>query len=147
MDNLAREKKAVSIDIAEGRRIEYIDINKERPGNWQYIDVDKFEAQIRAEETAKWVAIRKRERERKKLRKEALISTIMATLVVRLIGVAMIFLGTSLCLYFHCGEGLIAVWPMGILFVICPGHNNINNNIDEYIKKNNKEDKHNVWKD
>ena len=65
MDNLARETKAteIKLDDISGRRVEFVNLSKERPGNWQYVDVDKLEARIRAEETAKWVAIRKRERE------------------------------------------------------------------------------------
>lgn len=134
MDNLAK-----NIDISKGRRVEFINITKERPGNWQYVDVDKLEARIRAEETAKWVKIRKREREIKKLRREAFLSTLAATLVIRLVGVAIIAIGHSLGLYFHAEEMLLIAWPFGLLFVICPGHNNIEKNIQEYIKKNHKE--------
>lgn len=130
MDNLAR-----NIDISKARRIEYIDLNKERPGNWQYVDVDKLEARIRAEETAKWVAIRKRERETKKLHKEAFWSTILATLAIRIAGVVIIFAGTSAALYWHLGEAALVSWPLGALFIICPGHNNISKEIDEYIRR------------
>lgn len=130
MDNLAR-----NIDISKVRRIEYIDLNKERPGNWQYVDVDKLEARIRAEETAKWVAIRKHERETKKLRKEAFWSTILATLAIRIVGVVIIFAGTSAALYWHLGEAALVSWPLGALFIICPGHNNISKEIDEYIRR------------
>lgn len=136
MDNLAR-----NIDISKARRIEYIDLNKERPGNWQYVDVDKLESRIRAEETAKWVAIRKREREIKKLRKEAFWSTILATLAIRIVGVVIIFAGTSAALYWHLGEAALVSWPLGALFVICPGHNNIERNIQDYISQKNKEEK------
>lgn len=134
MDNLARKTK-------EPRRVEYIDLNKVRPGNWQYVDVDKLEARIRQEETEKWVKLRREERERKKLRKEAFWSTIMATLVIRLIGVAIIFVGTSAALYFHLGEAALCAWPIGILFIICPGHNNIEENIQKYIDHKKKEEK------
>lgn len=134
MDNLAK-----NIDISKGRRVEFIDITKERPGNWQYVDVDKLEARVRAEETAKWVAIRKREREMKKLRREAFWATFASTLIIRLVGVAVIAIGHSLGLYFHVGELVLVSWPFGLLFVICPGHNNIEKNIQEYIEKNHKE--------
>lgn len=140
MDNLARENKAISIDIKEGRRVEFIDVNKERPGNWQYVDVDKLEARIRAEETAKWVAIRKHSRETKKLRKEAFWSCLAATLVVRLIGLALIIGGTSVALYFHIGEVVFAAWPIGGLLLWCPGKNNMDENIKKYISMKNKED-------
>lgn len=136
MDNLAR-----NIDISKARRIEYIDLNKDRPGNWQYVDVDKLEARIRAEETAKWVAIRKREREIKKLRKEAFWSTILATLAIRIVGAVIIFAGTSAALYWHLGEAALVSWPLGALFIICPGHNNIEKNIQDYISQKNKEEK------
>lgn len=146
MDNLARAKE-IDIIKESGRRIEFIDLSKERPGNWQYVDVDKLEARIRAEETAKWVAIRKRERATKKLRREAFWSTFAATIVIRLIGLAIIIGGNSLGLYLHVGEISLVAWPIGILFVLCPGHNNIEANIQEYIKKNHKEDINNVRKD
>lgn len=136
MDNLAR-----NIDISKARRIEYIDLNKDRPGNWQYVDVDKLEARIRADETAKWVAIRKREREIKKLRKEAFWSTILATLAIRIVGAVIIFAGTSAALYWHLGEAALVSWPLGALFIICPGHNNIEKNIQDYISQKNKEEK------
>lgn len=139
MDNLARKKE-------EPRRVEFIDLNKARPGNWQYVDVDKLEARIRAEETAKWVAIRRRERETKKLRKEAFWSTIMATIVIRIVGLALIIGGTSLALYFHLGEVVFAAWPIGALFVWCPGHNSIDENIEKYIKNKHKEENRNDWK-
>lgn len=146
MDNLARAKE-IDITKESGRRVEFIDITKPRPGNWQYVDVDKLENRIRAEETAKWVAIRKRERDIKKLRREAFWSTFAATLMIRLIGLAIIIGGNSLGLYLHIGEISLVAWPMGILFVLCPGHNNIEANIQEYIKKNHKEDINNVRKD
>lgn len=146
MDNLARAKE-IDITKESGRRVEFINLSKERPGNWQYIDVDKFEQRIRAEETAKWVAIRKRERDIKKLRREAFWSTFAATLVIRLIGLAIIIGGNSLGLYLHVGEISLVSWPIGVLFVLCPGHNNIEENIQEYIKKNYKEDTNNVRKD
>lgn len=137
MDNLARETKAteIKLDNIPGRRVEFVNLSKERPGNWQYVDVDKLESRIRAEETAKWVAIRKREREAKKLRKEAFWSTIMATLAIRIVGVVIIFAGTSAALYWHFGEAALAAWPLGALFIICPGHNNISKEIDEYIRR------------
>lgn len=138
MDNLARAKE-IDITKESGRRVEFINITKPRPGNWQYVDVDKLEARVRAEETAKWIAIRKREREIKKLRREAFWSTLAATLVIRLVGVAIMAIGHSLGLYFHVEELLLVSWPFGLLFVICPGHNNIEKNIQEYIKKNHKE--------
>lgn len=146
MDNLARAKE-IDITKESGRRVEFIDISKPRPGNWQYVDVDKLENRIRAEETAKWIAIRKRERDIKKLRREAFWSTFAATLMIRLIGLAIIIGGNSLGLYLHIGEISLVAWPMGILFVLCPGHNNIEANIQEYIKKNYKEDINNVRKD
>ena len=137
MDNLAREAKAteIKLDNIPGRRVEFVNLSKERPGNWQYVDVDKLEARIRAEETAKWVAIRKRERETKKLRKEAFWSTILATLAIRIAGVVIIFVGTSVALYWHLGEAALVSWPVGALFVLCPGHNNISKEIDEYIRR------------
>lgn len=137
MDNLAREAKAteIKLDTIPGRRVEFVNLSKERPGNWQYVDVDKLEARIRAEETAKWVAIRRREREAKKLRKEAFWSTILATLAVRIVGVVIIFAGTSAALYWHLGEAALVSWPLGTLFIICPGHNNISKEIDEYIRR------------
>ena len=150
MDNLAREKtKAteIKLDDIPGRRVEFVNLSKERPGNWQYVDVDKLEARIRAEETAKWVAIRRREREIKKLRKEAFWSTILATLAIRIVGVVIIFAGTSAALYWHLGEAALVSWPLGALFVICPGHNNIEKNIQDYISQKHKEEKHYVRKD
>lgn len=137
MDNLARETKAteIKLDNIPGRRVEFVNLSKERPGNWQYVDVDKLEARIRAEETAKWVAIRKRERDTKKLRKEAFWSVIAATLIIRVIGLAIFVAGTSLALYFHMGEAVFVAWPLGALFIICPGHNNISKEIDEYIRR------------
>ena len=137
MDNLAREAKAteIKLDNIPGRRVEFVNLSKERPGNWQYVDVDKLESRIRAEETAKWVAIRKRERETKKLRKEAFWSTILATLAIRIAGVVIIFAGTSVALYWHLGEAALVSWPVGALFVLCPGHNNISKEIDEYIRR------------
>ena len=149
MDNLARETKAteIKLDDIPGRRVEFVNLSKERPGNWQYVDVDKLEARIRAEETAKWVAIRRREREIKKLRKEAFWSTILATLAIRIVGVVIIFAGTSAALYWHFGEAALVSWPLGALFVICPGHNNIEKNIQEYTSQKHKEEKHYVRKD
>lgn len=137
MDNLAREAKAteIKLDNIPGRRVEFVNLSKERPGNWQYVDVDKLESRIRAEETAKWVAIRKREREIKKLRKEAFWSTILATLAIRIVGVVIIFAGTSAALYWHLGEAALVSWPLGALFIICPGHNNISKEMDEYIRR------------
>lgn len=137
MDNLARDAKAteIKLDNIPGRRVEFVNLSKERPGNWQYVDVDKLESRIRAEETAKWVAIRKREREIKKLRKEAFWSTILATLAIRIVGVVIIFAGTSVALYWHLGEAALVSWPLGALFIICPGHNNISKEIDEYIRR------------
>lgn len=137
MDNLAREAKAteIKLDNIPGRRVEFVNLSKERPGNWQYVDVDKLESRIRAEETAKWVAIRKREREAKKLRKEAFWSTILATLAIRIVGVVIIFAGTSAALYWHLGEAALVSWPLGALFIICPGHNNISKEMDEYIRR------------
>lgn len=137
MDNLAREAKAteIKLDNIPGRRVEFVNLSKERPGNWQYVDVDKLEFRIRAEETAKWVAIRKREREIKKLRKEAFWSTILATLAIRIVGVVIIFAGTSAALYWHLGEAALVSWPLGALFIICPGHNNISKEMDEYIRR------------
>jgi hypothetical protein len=149
MDNLAREHKAKEIKLndIEGRRVEFINLSKERPGNWQYVDVDKLEARIRAEETAKWVEIRRRERAAKKLRKEAFWSTIMATLAIRILGLIVLVGGTSLALYFHVGEVVFAAWPIGTLFVLCPGHNSIDENIKKYIEHKHKEEKHYVRKD
>lgn len=140
MDNLARETKEtkateIKLNDIPGRRVEFVNLSKERPGNWQYVDVDKLESRIRAEETAKWVTIRKREREIKKLRKEAFWSTILATLAIRIVGVVIIFAGTSAALYWHLGEAALVSWPLGALFIICPGHNSISKEMDEYIRR------------
>jgi hypothetical protein len=125
MDNLARKN--------ESRIVKYIDLNKERPGNWQYVDLDKFERDIREDETRKWVELRRRERARQKLRKEAFWSVVLATLAVRLIGLGMVLGSIAASLYFHDGSAALVGIPFGALFMICPGHNSISDEMDNYI--------------
>lgn len=122
----------------EPRTVRFIDISKERPGNWQYIDVDKFEAHIREDETRKWVEKRRRERNRTKLRKEAFWSVVLGTLALRTIGLAVLLGATAASLYFHDGIFLFGLGPFAALAVICPGHNNIHEEMDIYIKNKNK---------
>lgn len=127
MDNLARKD--------EPRRVKFIDITKARPGNWQYVDLDKFECEIRTDETRKWVEKRRRERARQKLRKEAFWSVILSTLAVRTIGTLMLTASIALSLYLHEWTPMFAIGPFGALFVLCPGHNNIRKEMDEYIER------------
>lgn len=128
--NLAEKK--------EPKTVRFIDISKERPGNWQYVDLDKFEAQIREDETRKWVEKRRRERNRTKLRKEAFWSVVISTLAVRLVGLTVLLGATAASLYFHDGIFLFGLGPFAALAVICPGHNNIREEMDIYIKNKNK---------
>ena len=137
MDNLARKKK-------EPQYVQFIDITKHRPGNWQYIDVDKFEREIREDETRKWVELRRRERARKKLRKEAFWSMVLATLAVRVGGAILGAASIGVSLYFHDATLALAIAPIALLLIICPGHNNINNEIDNYILRKKKEEEKNV---
>lgn len=134
ISNLARKEQPT--------RVKFIDITKERPGNWQYVDVDKFEAQIREDETRKWVEKRRRERARQKLRKEAFWSVILGTLAVRLVGLAVFIGAVSASLYFHEGAIAFGLCPLAGLFILCPGHNNIHEEMDIYINKKKEEAKH-----
>lgn len=126
-DNLARKN--------EPRRVKFIDITKARPGNWQYVDLDKFECEIRTDETRKWVEKRRRERAREKLRKEAFWAVILSTLAIRMIGALILTASIALSLYLHEGSPAFAMGPFALLFIICPGHNNIRKEMNEYIEK------------
>jgi hypothetical protein len=117
------------------RRVKFIDITKERPGNWQYVDLDKFETEIRVDETRKWIEKRRRERAREKLRKEAFWAVILGTLAIRVIGALMLSGAMALSLYLHDGTPMFALSPFAALMIICPGHNNIRREMDEYILK------------
>lgn len=114
MDNLARK---------EGKRVEFIDINKARPGNWQYIDVDKFEAKIREDETRKWVNARRRERVRLKALKKARRDVLMANLVSKIIGVLMVFFGYSASMWTHEGGPILVTGFFGVLIALAPDIN------------------------
>ena len=122
------------------RYVRYIDLNKERPGNWQYIDVDRLECDIREDEVKKWVGIRQRERARAKARKRATIEVNILNLIIRLIGFFMIFVGYSASLWLHEGGPVIALGLFGLIAVISPGINK-NDNIETLYKKYYKEEK------
>ena len=122
----------------EPQRVKYIDITKARPGNWQYIDCDKFETQIRIDETRKWVEKRKRERAREKLRKEAFWAVILSTLAIRTIGLVVLLGSLALSLYLHTAYPIFGLGWVAVLFIVCPGHNNVGKEMDEYIKRRKK---------
>lgn len=117
MDNLARK---------ESRVIKYIDITKERPGNWQFVDVDKFEADIREDETRKWVNLRRRERARAKALKRAKRDLALATLVLRAVGAAIIFIGYSASMWTHEIGPVFAMGFVGLLLIFGPSLNKDN---------------------
>lgn len=117
MDNLARK---------EGRTVKYIDITKERPGNWQYIDVDRFEADIREDETRKWVNLRRRERARAKALKRAKRDLALATFILRAIGAAIIFVGYSASMWTHEIGPVFAMGFVGLLLILGPSLNKDN---------------------
>lgn len=117
MDNLARK---------ESRVIKYIDITKERPGNWQFVDVDKFEADIREDETRKWVNLRRRERARAKALKRAKRDLALATLVLRAVGAAIIFIGYSASMWTHEIGPVFAMGFVGLLLILGPALNKDN---------------------
>ena len=129
MDNLARKNK-------EYTRVHFIDITKERPGNWQYIDVDAFEKHIREDEAAKWIKKRMKERKKARERREAFISTMAAVLAVRVVGILILIFGIKIFT-----EVSLVLIPIGVMLALCPGHNDISENIDRYLK--NKEEKNN----
>lgn len=116
MDNLARKERVVK----------YIDITKERPGNWQFIDVDKFEADIREDETRKWVNLRRRERARAKALKRAKRDLALATLVLRAVGAAIIFIGYSASMWTHEIGPVFAMGFVGLLLIFGPALNKDN---------------------
>lgn len=116
MDNLARKERVVK----------YIDITKERPGNWQFIDVDKFEADIREDETRKWVNLRRRERARAKALKRAKRDLALATLVLRAVGAAIIFIGYSASMWTHEIGPVFAMGFVGLLLIFGPTLNKDN---------------------
>lgn len=117
MDNLARK---------ESRVIKYIDITKERPGNWQFVDVDKFEADIREDETRKWVNLRRRERARAKALKRAKRDLALATLVLRAVGAAIIFIGYSASMWTHEIGPVFAMGFVGLILILGPALNKEN---------------------
>lgn len=116
MDNLARKERIVK----------YIDITKERPGNWQFVDVDKFEADIREDETRKWVNLRRRERARAKALKRAKRDLALATLVLRAVGAAIIFIGYSASMWTHEIGPVFAMGFVGLLLIFGPSLNKDN---------------------
>lgn len=120
------------------RYVRYIDLNKERPGNWQYVDVNKLETDVRMEETEKWVAIRRRERARTKARKKANLEIALANLVFKVIGIAMIFIGYSATMWLHEGGPVIALGLFGLIFIVAPAcnkHENIEKLFNKYYKE------------
>lgn len=111
-------------NLAEKERIvRFIDINKIRPGNWQYIDVDKFERDIREDETKKWVNIRRRERARAKAMKKARRDVMMANLAFKVVGALLIFLGYSATLWTHEAGPIIALGLFGAVVFFVPDAN------------------------
>lgn len=114
-------------NLAEKERIvRFIDLNKIRPGNWQYIDVDKFERDIREDETQKWVNIRRRERARARAMKKARRDVMMANLAFKVVGALLIFLGYSATLWTHEGGPVIAMGFAGIVLILLPDVNKDN---------------------
>ena len=128
MDNLAH---------SEERIVRFIDINKHRPGNWQYVDVDRLEAAIREDETRKWVNLRRRERARAKAIKRAKRDVALATLVFKVVGSAIIFLGYSATMWTHEAGPIIALGFVGALLIFGPSSNkerSINKLYNEYLE-------------
>lgn len=114
-------------NLAEKERIvRFIDLNKIRPGNWQYIDVDKFERDIREDETQKWVNIRRRERARARAMKKARRDVMMANLAFKVVGALLIFLGYSATLWTHEGGPVVAMGFVGIVLILIPDVNKDN---------------------
>lgn len=132
MDNLARVPK----EEHHAQIIRFVDLDKKRPGNWQYVDVDEFEHNIRQDEAAKWVALRKKERDRIKRHKEAISSMILMTTIVRV--VATIIFAACVGLSVSIGNALLAIcmFPFWCLFVILPGYNKHDDLIEKYEKYN-----------
>ena len=121
MDNLAKD---------ESKYVKYIDITKSRPGNWQYVDVDRFECQIREDETKKWVNLRRRERARNKALKRARRDVLMANVVSKIIGGLIIFAGYSATLWTHEAGPIIATALVGAILIFGPETNK-----DESVKR------------
>lgn len=133
MDNLARKEERV---------VKFIDITKSRPGNWQYVDVDRFEAEIREDETRKWVNLRRRERARAKAMKRAKRDIALATLVFKVVGTAIIFFGYSASMWTHEAGPVIALGFIGLLLVFGPSYNKdayINRLYSEYLEEERKD--------
>lgn len=129
MDNLAREPKEEHAKV-----IRFIDIDKERPGNWQYVDVDEFEFNIRQDEAAKWVARRQRERQRQRDRKEAVTSMILATLVFRIVSLIIFVVCAAISHAIGNSMLVVTVAPMCLIGVWMPGYNNVDDLVDKYEK-------------
>lgn len=113
MDNVTW-KEATGTD---GQICRFIDLNKERPGNWQFIDVDKFEAQVREDEVRKWVMKSRRERAREKARKKARREVMFADVVMKIIGGLIIFLGYSASMWTHEIGPIFAMGFVGAVLI------------------------------
>lgn len=135
LDNLAHD---------EERYVRYIDLNKSRPGNWQYVDVDRLTADIEQEQTQKWIALRRRERIRQKAKKRAMLEVAVANMLFRVIGAALIFIGYSSSMWLHEGGPIIVLGLLGLILIFGPASNKKEN--QEKLYKKYKEEYKNEYK-
>lgn len=126
MMNTARKRKETlkNIDISRRMPMEPDTDGRE----WHYINLKEFEFQIRQEELEKYMALRKKERDRNRWYREAQSDLFKATLIPRFIGIMMILMSIfSFAVLSKLGETdgtwLLLTIPLGTLLLIMPGCN------------------------
>lgn len=127
MMNTARKREETlkkNIDISRRMSME----PDEDGRKWVYVNLKDYEFQIRQEELEKYMALRKKERDRNRWYREAQSDLFKATLIPRFIGIMMILMSIfSFAILSKLGETdgtwLLLTIPLGILLLIMPGCN------------------------
>ncbi len=123
---LTREERMRRIDISACRNLEPDPLGRE----WHFINLSEFEFQIRQDEMRKYMALRRKERARRRWYREAKVDLFKATLLPRMCGLIMIAMTIStLFLLRAMGETMVdGTWmfvtlAIGALLLIMPGSN------------------------
>lgn len=124
--DLTREERLRLIDISVSRNLEPDPYGRE----WHFINLEDFEFQIRQEELRKYMALRKKERNRKRWYREAKVDLFKATLIPRVCGLMMIAMTVSTLFLLRAigevavdGTWMLVTLGIGILLVTMPGNN------------------------
>lgn len=122
----AEERLKKNIDISRRASLEEDELGR----RWHYINLKEFEFQIRQEELEKYMALRKRERDRKRWYREAKIDLFKATLIPRFIGALLIAMTIFTAFLFRAMgdeviDGTWMLWTggMGLILLTMPGCN------------------------